>query len=232
MKRKMLAFIPNLITLLNLLMGCFAIKFIFDNEPIMAVICIAIGLLADFLDGAVARMLKVSSELGKQLDSLADMVTFGVVPGMLLYYLLSQNSEFPYLGFILPLFAALRLGKFNLDTRQSDHFIGLPTPACTIFVVGLLLIYEWNTYDLATITAHPTFLIATIIILSYLLVAELPLFSLKFKNLAWKTNEVRFSFVAVSLLLLLLFREVGLILSILIYLLLSIFQNFISKDKV
>ncbi|MEM0994245.1 MAG: CDP-diacylglycerol--serine O-phosphatidyltransferase [Bacteroidota bacterium] len=218
-------FIPNLITLTNLAMGCLAIKYLFEQRPLIAVLCIAIGLVADFLDGAVARALKVSSELGKQLDSLADMVSFGVVPGVILYYLLSQNIDFGILGFLVPIFSAIRLGKFNLDTRQTDYFIGLPTPACTIFIVGLLLLFERNRFGIAHLVAQPAILIIITLLLSYLLVAELPLFSLKFKHLRWKTNEVRFIFVAVALLLLLFLQELGLILTIIIYVLLSVFNN-------
>ena len=219
------SFIPNIITLSNLAMGCLAIKFLFEGKPLVAVACIAIGLLADFLDGAVARLLKVSSELGKQLDSLADMVSFGVVPGVILYYLLSQNTNFAIFGFLVTLFSAIRLGKFNLDTRQSDSFIGLPTPACTIFILGLLLLFELNRFDTAHIIIQAPVLIPITVLLSYLLIAELPLFSLKFKHLKWKGNEVRFIFVAVALLLLLLLQELGLVLIIIIYVLVSMIVN-------
>ncbi|MEM8525667.1 MAG: CDP-alcohol phosphatidyltransferase family protein [Bacteroidota bacterium] len=228
----MRAAIPNLVTLCNLAMGCMAIKFLFEGEPLLAVICSAIGLLADFLDGAVARMLNVSSELGKQLDSLADMVSFGVVPGVILYQLLSENTSFAYVGFLITLLSAVRLGKFNLDTRQSDQFIGLPTPACTIFIIGLLLIYEFNSFGLKEVIAQPWLLLAVTIIFSYLLVAEIPLFSLKFKHLKWKGNEIRFIFVAFSILLLIFLREAGLVLAILLYLVLSIINNFSMKKAI
>lgn len=206
-------------------MGCLAVKFLFEQKPLVAVLCVAIGMLADFLDGAVARLLKVSSELGKQLDSLADMVSFGLVPGVILYYLLSQNTNFGILGFTVTLFSALRLGKFNLDTRQSDSFIGLPTPACTIFIVGLLLLFELNRFGIAHWIAQPALLVLVILLLSYLLIAELPLFSLKFKSLHWKGNEIRFIFVAVALLLLLSLQELGLVLTIILYVLISILSN-------
>jgi len=227
----MRAAIPNIITLCNLAMGCLAVKFLFEGEPLLAVICSGIGLLADFLDGAVARILKVSSELGKQLDSLADMVSFGVVPGVILYYLLSKNVEFAYIGFLVTLLSAVRLGKFNLDTRQSDQFIGLPTPACTIFIIGLLLIHEFDSFGLKDFIIQPYLLIATTIIFSYLLVAEIPLFSLKFKHLKWKDNEIRFIFAASSVLLLIFLREVGLVLAILLYLILSIVSNVFKKKE-
>lgn len=228
----MRAAIPNIITLCNLAMGCMAIKFLFEGEPLLAVICSAIGLLADFLDGAVARILKVSSELGKQLDSLADMVSFGVVPGVILYHLLSESIEFAYVGFLITLLSAVRLGKFNLDTRQSDQFIGLPTPACTIFIIGLLLIHEFNSLGLKELIAQPALLLAVTVTFSYLLVAEIPLFSLKFKHLKWKDNEIRFIFAASSILLLILLREVGLVLAILLYLGLSIITNFSKKKMI
>lgn len=225
----MRAAIPNIITLCNLAMGCLAIKFLFEGEPLLAVICSGIGLLADFLDGAVARILKVSSELGKQLDSLADMVSFGVVPGVILYYLLSKNIDFAYVGFLITLLSAVRLGKFNLDTRQSDQFIGLPTPACTIFIIGLLLIEEFNSFGLKNFITQPALLLTVTVVFSYLLVAEIPLFSLKFKHLKWKDNEIRFIFVASSVLLLLFLREVGLVLAILLYLVFSIVNNLTNK---
>lgn len=227
----MRAFIPNLVTLLNLAAGCLAIKFLFESEWRLAIICVGVSLLADFLDGAVARLLNTSSELGKQLDSLADVVSFGVVPGMMLYHLFSETFSFPEVGFLLSLMSALRLGKFNIDTRQTDQFIGLPTPACTIFVVGWVLIYQTNAYGLATWVIQPTILLILTVLLSYLLIAELPLFSLKFKHLGWKGNEIRFIFLIVALCLLLWLKAVGLVLIIILYVLSSLFLHLTQRSK-
>lgn len=232
--------IPNIITSINLFCGCCALVCIFYGRFFNAFLFIFVGAWADYLDGLVARSLKVKSELGKQLDSLADMVSFGVVPGAIIYMLLvrgmTKNFEsFPqYLilaglpAFLITVFAAVRLAKFNIDTRQSEDFIGLNTPACTIFTVGLMLIYHYDSYGLREMIINPILLYPIIIVLSYLLVAELPMFSFKFKALKWAGNEMRFTFLILALLFLILFKEVALSLVIIMYVLFGLFARFFS----
>jgi CDP-diacylglycerol---serine O-phosphatidyltransferase len=212
---KMKKQIPNAPTLLNVFCGACALVQILGGRYTEGVIFLGVSLLADFLDGAAARALNVQSPMGKELDSLADMVSFGVVPGAILYKLLMTATPFavfeqsflPLLAFIITAFACYRLAKFNLDTRQSENFIGLATPACTLFFVGLLLIKtsEFDTLD--NLTANPTFLYALIPIFSYLLVSEIPMFSLKLKSFKLEGNKVRFAFVGVAAVLLLGMRE-------------------------
>ncbi|MEO1515648.1 MAG: CDP-alcohol phosphatidyltransferase family protein [Bacteroidota bacterium] len=231
----MLRKIPHLITLLNLLCGCAALVFAFQQQFLAVFACIFVGGLADWGDGLVARLLNVKSELGKELDSLADMTTFGIVPGAVLYQLLSLHSGdapaeeglslLAMPGFTVSLFAAYRLAKFNLDTRQTESFIGLPTPSCTAFVVGLMLIYEFDTFGLGEWVTHPGFLYPITIILSYLLIAELPMFSLKFKNAHWKGNEVRFTFIILAVILLITIQEATFSLMVILYVLFSLVDN-------
>jgi CDP-diacylglycerol--serine O-phosphatidyltransferase len=196
---------------------------------------LGICLLADFADGLAARILKQASSIGKELDSLADVISFGAVPGAIFYLLLckSQGIEglvfeepetyLPALGFMITVFSALRLAKFNTDTRQTEHFIGLNTPANTIFALGLLLTIENNELGLAAFLLNLPLLIALIALFSFLLVSEIPIFSFKFKNLSWKGNEIRFIFLILSLsALLLLPLGLAMMSSILLYLISSI----------
>ena len=226
--------IPHIITSINLFCGCCALACIFYNQFFQAFIFLFVGAWADYFDGMAARILDVRSELGKELDSLADMVSFGVVPGAICYMLLVRGldknfEEFPqYLilaalpAFIITVFSALRLAKFNLDTRQTENFIGLNTPSCTIFTVGLMLIYHYDSYGLRDFVINPLFLYPVILILSYLLIAELPMFSFKFKNLKWAGNENRITFVIASILFLILFKEVAFSLIIMLYVFLAV----------
>lgn len=212
----MKSWIPNAITLSNLFCGCLALLSIFTGHLNFVPLFIGIALFADYFDGLVARLLRVSSELGKQLDSLADMVSFGVVPGAMLFYLLNtatgtvawqpdeMTSWIGIIGFLVTLFSCLRLAKFNLDDRQSDTFIGLNTPSCTILVLGLLLTVEKDSYGLAVYILEPLFLSGLAIGLSYLLVAEIPMFSFKFKNLKWQENRIRFFFLLYTILVVVL----------------------------
>lgn len=222
--------IPNTITLLNLFCGCCALVSILNSQFILAAWLLLVAILADYLDGAVARLLDVKSTLGKELDSMADMVSFGVVPGMILYVLLikglgGQENELVWAAspaFLLSAFAGLRLAKFNLDTRQDDHFLGLPTPSCTLFVVGLMLVYEFNSYGLATWSINPVFLYGCIILLSFLLVSELPMFHLKFSAITWNGNEVKLTFTFLAFILLILLKEAALSLLIFLYVLVNV----------
>ncbi|MCT4623222.1 MAG: CDP-diacylglycerol--serine O-phosphatidyltransferase [Schleiferiaceae bacterium] len=228
--------IPNILTLSNLLCGLLAINLIFDDEINLALLFVVIGTVFDFFDGFAARMLKVQGELGKQLDSLADMVTFGVVPGFLLLHTanyswanehwLEGNPTTLLIGaccLLIPLFSALRLAKFNIDERQASGFIGLPTPANTLFIGSLV----WLIYN----NQAPSFLenewvLAGIGLLSsLLLVAPIPLFALKFKNFTFKDNWIRYVFIAICLILVISFGVIAVPFIIIIYILMSVLDN-------
>ena len=231
--------IPNFVTTINLFCGCCALVFVFKGLFFWVFISLLICGAADYIDGMVARALNVKSPIGKELDSLADMVSFGVVPGAIIYKLLTispigieSNSIIEWwalAGFIIPVFACLRLAKFNLDERQSEDFIGLNTPACTMFVTGLMLIYHYDSAGLANLVIEPVFLYSVVIVFSYLLVAEIPMFSFKFKGLQWKGNENRIVFISIALLLLILLKEIAFSLIIILYILYSLISHFILK---
>jgi CDP-diacylglycerol--serine O-phosphatidyltransferase len=241
--------IPNAVTCLNLLCGCLALTFIFRGELVIGAYLVGVAAVADFFDGLLARALRVSSPIGKDLDSLADMVSFGVVPGAIMYELMGQSflsqllgqlinadhsspltspdhitaaSLLPFCGFIITIFSALRLAKFNNDTRQTTSFIGLPTPACTLVVASLPLILANDQLGLDGIIRNPWLLLGLTVLLSGLLVAELPLFALKFKNLKWIGNRRRFIFVALAVVLVSTLRAAGIPLAVLLYVLLSV----------
>lgn len=268
--------IPNLLTLSNLLCGCLAIKFAFEWNLVMSAYLVGLAAIFDFLDGFAARLLKVSGEMGKQLDSLADMVSFGLVPGIMAFQLLKISlftdvvyhegdvyhiiDSLAYLAFMIPIFSAYRLAKFNIDTRQTDQFIGLPTPANAIFFSSLILIFfdgndmnivgnslfNKETYDYE-IQAYifeflnnlnfvqawiitPNLLAGMVIFASILLVVELPLFALKFKNFGWSDNKVRYVFLTISLSLLIIFQLMAIPFIVILYVLLSIVNNLIFKQ--
>ena len=225
--------IPNIITVINLLCGCLAIVCVLHADFQLAFLFFFIGGVADYLDGMVARMLHVHSPFGKELDSLADMVTFGVFPATIFYVLLSTNGG-PMLGplhligmpgFLLAGFACIRLAKFNLDTRQADDFIGMPTPSCSVFVVGLMLIHHHNSFGLGEWVVNPYLIYPIILILSYLLISEIPMFSFKFKSKKWKGNEHRIVFMVISIVLLIIIQEAAFSLLVLIYILYALFDN-------
>lgn len=230
-------YIPNTITLLNLWFGACALVCIFQEAFPLAAVFTGLSLLVDFMDGTAARLLNVKSEIGKQLDSLADMVSFGLVPGTIFYMLLQISSLNSVMivnilalpGFVFSLFACLRLAKFNIDTRQTTSFIGMPTPAATTFVIGLMLIVHSDSFGFRQMVLQPLFLYACIGGLSYLMVAEIPMFSFKFERFTWKGNEIKFIFAAVAMALLVLLREAALSLIILIYTIFSIVQYLIKK---
>jgi len=228
--------IPNFITLLNLFFGCCAIASVLYGQFVQAFWFSFASGVADYLDGACARMLKVKSPLGQQLDSLADMVSFGVMPGAVVYMLLvkgfSGHEALPIQltlaaspAFLITLFAALRLANFNIDTRQTENFIGMPTPSCAIYTVGLLLIYHFNSLGLSKVVTNPIFLYLNIPILCWLMVAGLPMFSLKFKNLTWAGNEIRFTFAAFSIVMLVVLREAAFPFIIIGHVLFSLFAH-------
>ena len=234
--------IPNFITLINLFCGCCALVFIFHKEYVPAFWFIFFGGLADYSDGLVARMLDVKSPLGKELDSMADMVTFGIVPGAIIYTLLADHHflENYYVGkinwaafpaFIISVFSGLRLARFNLDTRQSDDFIGLPVPSSTMFVTGLMLIYHFDSFGLRETVSSPYFLYPVIPILSYLLVAELPMFSMKFKGKQWKGNERRIIFLLLGITLTIFLKGTAFSIIVILYVLLSLMERlFLQKN--
>jgi CDP-diacylglycerol--serine O-phosphatidyltransferase len=236
----------------NLFCGTIATVFAVEGDFIMAGLFVVIGILFDFLDGFVARLLKVSGELGKQLDSLADMVTSGVVPGVIMFNLLSENASFDgllehtepmfwigikfapvqFIGLFLTLGACYRLAKFNLDTRQSDSFIGLPTPAMSLFVISLPLIQEYSDIEVVrNLMNNHYFLILVTLVLTYLMNAEIPLFSLKFKDYSLQKNRIIYLFLVSSLLLIFIFSYLSVPLIIILYVILSVFKNFTLKDS-
>jgi len=235
--------IPNAITLLNLSSGLLAIIAIFKGYYDEAFLFVCLGIFFDFWDGFFARKFKVSGELGLQLDSLADVITSGVVPGLMMFKLLLDIQEddtsmyyltedyyymgfVPYLGFIITLASAYRLAKFNIDARQTDSFIGLPTPANALFIMSIPMIqfdgsHEWVVNALF----NPFVLLAISLISAYMLNAEIPLFSLKVKEFSWKKSKLQFSFLALSALLLLFFGFTALPIIILFYVALSTINN-------
>ena len=313
---RIIGFIPHLFTLGNLLCGCLAIKFAFEWDLVMAAILVGLAAVLDFFDGFLARILKVSGDLGKQLDSLADVVSFGVVPGVVMFQYL-RFTEFQtdliepvyppsyplaYFAFIIPLFSAFRLAKFNIDMRQSHGFLGLPTPANAIFICSIPLLFTfianfnvdlkpkefWHEkpsldvyYDnlekiintnlkdtnlkaeihglidhdnfldmtafsethlnrialrkystnsiVGELMLNTNFMVLLIIAFSLLLVSNLPLFALKFKNFGWADNKIRYIFVLISLAMLIILQVVAIPFIILLYIVLSVLNNNIFK---
>lgn len=193
--------IPNLVTCLNLFSGCLGIIFAFEGKIEAVAICVLLSGIFDLLDGLVARLLGVSSPMGKELDSLADVISFGFLPGMIYYFLLKESgtflAEFPYIAFLIPIFSAIRLAKFNLDERQTEDFIGLNTPMNTFYTVSLPFI----ALSVPQIIYNPYFIMGSILLTSWLLVSEIRLFSMKFKDFSWENNKFRFSFLFISLIL-------------------------------
>ncbi len=243
--------IPNTLTCLNLLCGCIGIVLVFSGKIAGASYFIFAAMLFDFLDGFAARTLKAHSAIGKDLDSLADMVTFGVLPGMMLMQLfltvnpgyrfsddltLWQNA-IPYAGLIVIIFSALRLAKFNNDTRQTESFIGLPTPANAMMIAAFpFIIQNYLTKEtqlrnhlIENATYHifnnPSVFITFCGVMSYLLMAELPLFALKFKNLSWKNNQFQFVLLLMAIVLLLWLKIAAFPVIVLLYLLMSLVKN-------
>ena len=241
--------IPNLITLGNLTCGLLSILFAFEGNLALAGAFIFYGAILDFFDGFAARLLKVNSEIGKQLDSMADMVTFGVAPGILMYQLIAMTNENPLvnpsggiapyditgisheltislIAFLIPIFSAIRLAKFNIDTRQISSFIGLPTPAAAIFIASLPIIGA-NYYTNFSLEL----LIVSTVILSILLVAELPLFSIKIskgETLKNQLNIIRIAFLISSVILLFILKFAAIPFIVILYIFLSIINNLIK----
>lgn len=227
--------IPNSITCLNLFSGCISCVMAFEGNYAMAAIFIYVAAVFDFLDGFAARLLKAYSAIGKELDSLADAISFGLAPGIIMFSLFqdiafpffpdSISEYIPYLAFIIPVFSALRLAKFNIDERQSHSFIGLPTPANSIFIASLASNLP------CFFIRYGIFLVLIVLVFSYLLVAELPMFSLKIKNLKWKDNALRYIFIVLAIAMLLLWGFENLYLVIVLYILMSATMTLISSSK-
>ncbi len=195
---KAIKFIPNLLTLLNLASGCIATVMALWGKFDMAFWMVVIAAVFDFSDGFAARALKAYSPMGKELDSLADMVSFGVAPSMAMFTLLQgKGLEWTWaaLAFVLAMFSALRLAKFNIDERQSEEFLGLPTPACALFFVSL-----GGIFGMTTLLSSPVFLFSAIAVFSLLMVSDIPMFALKFKSFKWQGNELRYCFLIFCLL--------------------------------
>lgn len=230
--------IPNLITLLNLFCGCIAVVFISEMNFLMAFYFVCLGIFLDFFDGFFARLFKVSSPLGLQLDSLADMVTSGIVPGYVMFSLLQMaqnpnapNLIIPYLGFIITLGSCYRLANFNIDTRQTDSFIGLPTPANALFILSLPLVLKYSdSLVVFEILSNQWILLTITLFSAYILNAEIPLFSLKIKDFTFKKNALQLVFLSLSVLMLIFLQYLGIPLVIILYVLLSVFNNkFLKK---
>lgn len=232
--------IPNLFTMLNLFCGCIALVFVSNSDFKLAFFFVFLGIFFDFFDGFFARKFGVAGPLGVQLDSLADMVTSGVVPGYVMYQMLMNSRNFlvsewyhievPFMGFIITLGACYRLAKFNIDERQSDSFIGLPTPANALFIASLPLIMSDCQHD--NLFFNSWILIAITLLSAYIMNAEIPLFSLKIKDFSFGKYKLHIFFIAISLIMLIFLQILAVPIIILIYVLLSVINNFLSKKVV
>lgn len=214
--------IPNALTCANLFSGCVGVVFAFKGDLQIAAYAVLLSGLFDFFDGFVARLLHVKSAIGKELDSLADMVSFGVLPGVVMFQLLTLSNTsspyLPYVGFLITIFSALRLAKFNIDTRQTEDFIGLNTPMNTLFIVSLPFIQK----DYPGIFNSSVLLIAITLMMSVLLISEIRIFSLKFGSLGWKENKIKFIFLIISAVLIALLKFTAIPFILVIYILASL----------
>jgi CDP-diacylglycerol--serine O-phosphatidyltransferase len=235
--------IPNFVTLLNVLCGSIAVLFAVNGHMTATAFFVFLGIFFDFFDGLLARKLKVQSELGLQLDSLADMITSGLVPGIVMFHLLSLTVDdfslfeptdyltnffsdiewLPFVGLLITLASAYRLATFNISTNQSDSFIGLPTPANTLLIISFPLIMEHQNNDMMnTIILNPWFLIGVTLLSSFLLNSKMKLIALKFKNWSFKDNAARYLLIILALILLIIFKFAGIPLIIILYILMSL----------
>jgi CDP-diacylglycerol--serine O-phosphatidyltransferase len=238
--------IPNAITLLNLLAGLLALIHAFNGNYNEAFSLVCLGIFFDFWDGFFARIWKVQSPIGLQLDSLADMVTSGVVPGLVMYKMLGDIQEnqaqynltedtyymgvVPYLGFLITLASCYRLAKFNVDTRQTDSFIGLPTPANALLIMSIPMIQFHSEFEwLVDFLSNPYVLVGITVLSSYLLNAEIPLFSLKVKSFSWEKYKMQVVFLILSVILIALLEFIAIPIIILLYVILSVVNNTMLK---
>jgi CDP-diacylglycerol---serine O-phosphatidyltransferase len=217
----MLRHLPNFLTCCNLVCGCFGIVYCLEERNIPAAYFVWTAAFFDFFDGFAARMLKVTSPIGKELDSLADMVSFGLLPSLVMYKMLvsaTASTWLPYVAFFIAVCSALRLAIFNVDETQSDSFKGLNTPANTLFITSLPLVASqagnWLYQDWVLVLITVTF--------SLLMVSRIEIFAFKFKDFTWKHNKIRFTFIIVSVLLLALLGKLALPLLILLYIVFSL----------
>ena len=223
--------IPNTITCCNLISGCIATFWAFQGDYPLALLFIVIGAVFDFFDGMTARLLHVSSPIGKELDSLADDITFGFAPSAIIFDFLCKFHTHlyfvPFLAFVMAAFSALRLAKFNLDERQALGFIGLPTPANALFWGALIFSLDYRTmFEPYLLPDHWFYIVLALIPVScYLLVSEIPMFALKFKTWGWKGNEVKYFFLLTCIPLLVLFGISGIAMIIAWYVLLSVITS-------
>ncbi len=238
--------IPNIITSLNLLCGCVAIMFAVSGDLVSASFFAFAGIFLDFFDGLAARVLNAQSQVGLQLDSLADVVTSGVLPGIVMVQLLSEaltgtsldisaifsdtanntsiESYLPFIGLLIAVASGYRLAKFNVDTRQTTSFIGLPVPANTLLILSLPLIISFQaSKQITEVILTPWFLIIITLVSCVLLNAEIPLFGLKFKTWNFKDNAVRYLFLIASILLLVVLKFIAIPIIIFLYILVSLF---------
>jgi len=238
---KLLKLLPNFLTLLNLLSGCLAVVYAVNNQIYYAVIFVLLGIFFDFFDGFAARLLHVQSELGKQLDSLADMVTSGVVPGIVMVQMLLKSSHkeplsyldgfvhFPIValfGLGITLASCYRLANFNIDENQTESFVGLPTPANTLFIMSLPLMQMYDEYYYISYIVDNNYVLLLVTALScYMLNAKIELFALKFKSFKFAENKVKFFFLGLSLILIGTIKLAAIPAIILVYLLLSLIDN-------
>lgn len=223
--------LPNAVTCLNLLSGCLGIVFAFQGNLEWASYAILIAAVFDFFDGLLARLLKAYSDIGKELDSLADVISFGVLPSVIVYQLFLLSPQISsvsiwlnFTAFLIAMFSALRLAKFNIDIRQSDHFIGLPTPANALLIASFPMIIADNNLFLINYILNPYFLFIFSLGMVILLVVEIPLISLKFKSLDPRENLLRYILIFSSLILLLFFKFAAVPVIIFLYFLISFFQ--------
>ena len=210
--------IPNALTCGNLFSGCIGIVYAFNGDLKMVAFFVLLSGIFDFFDGLAARLLHVKSDIGKELDSLADMVSFGFLPGVIMYQLLLINGAgyLAFAGFIITIFSALRLAKFNIDTRQTEDFIGLNTPMNTFFIISL----PWLTSDFTFIN-NTYFLIAIVLLTSYLLISEIKLFSMKMSGLSWSQNKYKFIFLILAIVLLAFIKFAAIPIILILYILFS-----------
>ncbi|NCA85160.1 MAG: CDP-diacylglycerol--serine O-phosphatidyltransferase [Clostridia bacterium] len=229
--------IPNFVTLLNLTCGAIAIVLSFDQALVAAAYFIALAAVFDFMDGMLARLLNAKSDIGLQLDSLADVISFGLAPSFIIYQMMLAASNMPafsigglavmaFAAFLIPAFSALRLARFNIDPAQTEGFVGLPTPADALFFASLPLVAaRAAAYDhalLVELIDNYWLLLLLAIVFSLLMVAPFPLFSLKLKSLSWRINKLRYAFAALSVLLIATISAYALPLIIVLYLLMSL----------
>jgi CDP-diacylglycerol---serine O-phosphatidyltransferase len=226
----LLRHIPNALTSANLLSGCLGLISVFGNYPVEPAYFIWAACVFDFFDGLAARLLKVSSPIGKELDSLADMVSFGVLPAMAMYQWIDSSggaSWLSYIALMIAVFSALRLAKFNIDTRQTDSFIGVPTPANALFLTSLVFLPE----SVRAIIFTTPVLTGITIVFSLLLVAPFELFALKFKDFSWTNNKLRLTFLALAVFLIVLLKAGALPIIILSYIIISLGSRILVGKK-